>query len=202
MYDDVRLDTKLSDLSRELNTRQLGAGFTIVEAFTMKGFDEVGKPGLFALVLLGNNPPPSLDTLTIVRSLLTARLKQIDTSMPQWPIVVHAVEGSLSDRQLDDYLREATALMQHEGTYVAVMDASRICSPEKQAAQRPVVRRSLRCEGDRTSETRRTVVRFEEWCSVVRAGAARRPDPLTREPMRCDLLLTPVSGPSCANDCQ
>lgn len=88
MYDDVRLDTKLSDLSRELNTRQLGAGFTIVEAFTMKGFDEVGKPGLFALVLLGNNPPPSLDTLTIVRSLLTARLKQIDTAMPQWPIVV------------------------------------------------------------------------------------------------------------------
>lgn len=50
----------------------------------------------------------------------------IDTS--QWPIVVHAVEGSLSDRQLDDYLREATALMQHEGSYVAVMDASRIGS--------------------------------------------------------------------------
>ncbi|MBL8918019.1 MAG: hypothetical protein JNJ54_04090 [Myxococcaceae bacterium] len=88
MYDDVRLDTKLSDLSRELNTRQLGAGFTIAEAFTMKGFDETGKPGLFALVLLGTNPPPSLDTLTIVRSLLTARLKQIDTTMLQWPIVV------------------------------------------------------------------------------------------------------------------
>lgn len=88
MYDDVRLDTKLSELSRELNTRQLGAGFTIVEAFTMKGFDETGKPGLFALVLLGLTPPPSLDTLTIVRSLLTARLKQIDTTMPQWPIVV------------------------------------------------------------------------------------------------------------------
>lgn len=88
MYDDVRLDTKLSELSRELNTRQLGAGFTIAEAFTMKGFDETGKPGLFALVLLGMNPPPTLDTLTIVRSLLTARLKQIDTTMPQWPIVV------------------------------------------------------------------------------------------------------------------
>lgn len=88
MYDDVRLDTKLSELSRELNSRQLGAGFTIAEAFTMKGFDEHGKPGLFALVLLGLNPPPSLDTLTVVRALLTARLKQIDTAMPQWPIVV------------------------------------------------------------------------------------------------------------------
>lgn len=88
MYDDVRLDTKLSELSRELNSRQLGAGFTIAEAFTMKGFDETGKPGLFALVLLGLNPPPSLDTLTIVGTLLRARLKQIDTAMPQWPIVV------------------------------------------------------------------------------------------------------------------
>lgn len=88
MYDDVRLDTKLSELSRELNTRHLGAGFTIAEAFTMKGFDETGKPGLFALVLLGLNPPPSLDTLTVVRTLLTARLKQIDTAMMQWPIVV------------------------------------------------------------------------------------------------------------------
>lgn len=88
MYDDVRLDTKLSELSRELNSRQLGAGFTIAEAFTMKGFDETGKPGLYALVLLGLNPPPSLDTLTIVGTLLRARLKQIDTAMPQWPIVV------------------------------------------------------------------------------------------------------------------
>lgn len=88
MYDDVRLDTKLSELSRELNTRQLGAGFTIAEAFTMKGYDETGRPGLFALVLLGMTPAPTLDTLTLVRSLLTARLKQIDTTMLQWPIVV------------------------------------------------------------------------------------------------------------------
>ena len=95
MYDDVRLDTKLSELSRELNSRQLGAGFTIVEAFTMKGLDEHGKPGLFALVLLGLNPPPSLDTLTVVRSLLTARLKQIDTALPQWPIVVQGASESI-----------------------------------------------------------------------------------------------------------
>lgn len=88
MYDDVRLDTKLSDLSRELNTRPLGGAFSIVEAFTMKGFDETGKPGLFALVLLSQTPPPSLETMTTVRALLTARLKQIDTTMPQWPIVV------------------------------------------------------------------------------------------------------------------
>ncbi|MCA3014554.1 MAG: hypothetical protein INH41_19400 [Myxococcaceae bacterium] len=88
MYDDVRLDTKLSDLTRELNTRPLGAGFSIVEAFTMKGFDEAGRPGLFALVLLSQVPAPSLETMTTVRALLTARLKQIDTALPQWPIVV------------------------------------------------------------------------------------------------------------------
>jgi hypothetical protein len=88
MYDDVRLDSKLSDLSRDLNTRSLGMGFTIVEAFTMKGFDEAGKPGLFALVLLSQHPMPSLETMTTVRALLTARLKQIDTALPQWPIVV------------------------------------------------------------------------------------------------------------------
>lgn len=50
----------------------------------------------------------------------------IDTS--QWPIVVHAVEGTLSDRELDEYLREASALMEREGRYLAIMDASRIGS--------------------------------------------------------------------------
>ena len=88
MYDDVRLDTKLSELSRELNSLQLGAGFTIVEAFTMKALDKHGKPGLFALVLLGLNPPPSLDTLTVVRPLLTAHLKQLVTALTQCELVV------------------------------------------------------------------------------------------------------------------
>ncbi|MDX2014614.1 MAG: hypothetical protein SFW67_30730 [Myxococcaceae bacterium] len=50
----------------------------------------------------------------------------IDTS--QWPIVIHSVEGSLNDRQIDDYLREATALMDRPESYVAIMDASRIGS--------------------------------------------------------------------------
>jgi hypothetical protein len=50
----------------------------------------------------------------------------IDTS--QWPIVIHSVEGSLSDRQIDDYLREATALMGRPEPYIAIMDASRIGS--------------------------------------------------------------------------
>lgn len=50
----------------------------------------------------------------------------IDTS--RWPIVVHAVEGTLSDRELDAYLQEASALMEREGSYLAVMDASQIGS--------------------------------------------------------------------------
>jgi hypothetical protein len=50
----------------------------------------------------------------------------IDTS--EWPIAVHAVRGSLSNRQLDDYLREASALIENRGEYVAVLDASSIGS--------------------------------------------------------------------------
>lgn len=114
MYDDVRLDTKLSELSRELNTRQLGVGFTIAEAFTMKGYDETGKPGLYALVLLGMNPPPSLDTLTLVRSLLTARLKQIDTSLPGWPIVVQGAPEFIEGQPVVPGGRESFAQWKSE----------------------------------------------------------------------------------------
>jgi hypothetical protein len=49
---------------------------------------------------------------------------RIDTSA--WPLVIHEVEGTLSDEQYDSYLREATALKEREGTYVAVLDASKV----------------------------------------------------------------------------
>lgn len=88
MLDDRRLDTKLEDLARELRTRPLVAGYPISDAFTVRGLDEAGRPGLFAAVLLQPNTIPELDTLTAFRDVLTRKLKQLDTTMPAWPIVV------------------------------------------------------------------------------------------------------------------
>lgn len=76
----------------------------------------------------------------------------IDTT--QWPIVVHGVEGTLTDKQLDEYLRAASTLMEREGDYYAVMDASHIGSVSAsmrariaawQRQYRPLVER--RCRG-------------------------------------------------------
>jgi hypothetical protein len=88
MLDDRRLDTKLSNLQRELKLKQPVPGFPIADAFTVRGVDEAGKAGLFAVVLLGTPTPLELGTLTIFRSFLTQKLKQIDTTLPAWPIVV------------------------------------------------------------------------------------------------------------------
>ncbi len=90
MLDDTRLDGKLLELSRELMVRSLVPGFGIADAFTMKGIDEAGRPGLFAAVLLAPGKTAELETLTTFRQLLTQRLKQLDTRTPAWPIVVQA----------------------------------------------------------------------------------------------------------------
>jgi hypothetical protein len=98
MLDDTRLDGKLQDLSRELMMRSLVPGFGIADAFTMKGIDEAGRPGLFAAVLLASGKMAELETLTTFRQLLTQRLKQLDTRTPAWPIVVQA-EPEIIDGQ-------------------------------------------------------------------------------------------------------
>ena len=90
MMDDTRLDGKLHELSRELMMRPMVPGFGIADAFTMKGLDEAGRPGLFAAVLLAPGKIAELETLTSFRQLLTQRLKQLDTRTPAWPIVVQA----------------------------------------------------------------------------------------------------------------
>ena len=90
MLDDTRLDGKLLELSRELMMRSMVPGFGIADAFTMKGIDEAGRPGLFAAVLLAPGKIAELETLTTFRQLLTQRLKQLDTRTPAWPIVVQA----------------------------------------------------------------------------------------------------------------
>ncbi len=88
MLDDTRLDGKLQDLTRELLARPLIPGFTIADAFTTQGMDETGRPGLFAAILLAPSPTPELGVLTTFRQMLTARLKQLDTRTPAFPIVV------------------------------------------------------------------------------------------------------------------
>lgn len=90
MLDDTRLDGKLQDLSRELVMRSMVPGFGIADAFTMRGIDEAGRPGLFAAILLAPGKIAELETLTAFRQLLTQRLKQLDTRTPAWPIVVQS----------------------------------------------------------------------------------------------------------------
>ncbi len=88
MLDDTRLDGKLLELTRELIARPMIPGYTIADAYTTCGLDETGKPGLIAAILLGPTPTPELGTLTTFRQMLTAKLKQVDTRTPAFPIVV------------------------------------------------------------------------------------------------------------------
>jgi hypothetical protein len=88
MLDETRLDGKLLELARELMARPMIPGYIIADAYTTRGLDETGKPGLFAAILLGPSPTPELNTLTIFRQMLTAKLKQVDTRTPAFPIVV------------------------------------------------------------------------------------------------------------------
>lgn len=88
MLDDTRLDGKLQELTRELMARPMVPGFTIADAYTTQGLDEAGRPGIFAAILLAPQPTPELNTLTTFRQMLTAKLKQVDTRSPAFPIVV------------------------------------------------------------------------------------------------------------------
>ena len=100
LQNDPRLDAKLAELSRELLIRPIVQGYNVSDAFTVRGIDETGKPGLFAAVLLGTNPAPQLDTLTDFRFALTQRLKQLNTSMPAWPIVVQGAPEVLDSKEV------------------------------------------------------------------------------------------------------
>ena len=88
MVQNTRLDTKLEELARELTLRPLVPGYQVVGAYATRGLDDAGKPGLFAAVLLRPEPVPDLSVLTTLRQLLTQRLKQIDTWLPSYPVVV------------------------------------------------------------------------------------------------------------------
>ncbi len=88
MWDDARLDTKLGQLSRDLMVRSPVPGFRVVDMCATAGLDETGKPGFFAAVLLAPEPAPEFGTLSAFRQVITARLKQLDSRLPAFPIVV------------------------------------------------------------------------------------------------------------------
>ncbi len=48
----------------------------------------------------------------------------IDSSRPS--IVIHTVEGTFTDREVDDYLREGTEVFLRSGRHVTILDASKL----------------------------------------------------------------------------
>ncbi len=163
MLDDSRLDSKLAELSRELVSRPVVPGYTIADAFTMRGIDESGKPGVFAAILLAPQPPPELGTLTTFRSVLAQRLKQLDTAIPAWPIVVQGAPEELNGQavvpggrdyfeQLRGELKERLDRQARAATPVTVAaqaeKPTRTTKPrrvtKKQAVRRASVARSAR----------------------------------------------------------
>ena len=151
MLDDTRLDGKLQELSRELMVRSMVPGFGIADAFTMKGLDEAGRPGLFAAILLAPGKIAELETLTTFRQLLTQRLKQLDTRTPAWPIVVQAAPEIIDGKDVvpggRDYFNQvktelvARTQRMKQRVSVSQMPAVRL-SPEDLAPPRPAAHAS------------------------------------------------------------
>ena len=157
MVEDTRLDSKLSDLARDLKSRPMLPGFQATDAFTMRGLDESGKPGMFAAVLLAPAPVPELETLTTIRQLLTQKLKQLDTTIPAWPIVVQGAPEMINaetvvpgGREHFEDLKRALEVRRMRArpsyTEVPVVSAPVSLAPMKKsrkAAPRPAVKKAV-----------------------------------------------------------
>lgn len=61
----------------------------------------------------------------------------VDTALS--PIIVHDVDGALSDGQFDVSVREATAVFRRCGKHVAIFDISTMASPTAYARARSIV---------------------------------------------------------------
>jgi hypothetical protein len=170
MVEDTRLDSKLFDLARDLKSRPMLPGFQATDAFTMRGLDESGKPGMFAAVLLAPAPVPELETLTTIRQLLTQKLKQLDTTIPAWPIVVQGAPELISaetvvpgGREHFEELKRALEVRRQRArpsyTEVPVVKVAPVsAAPAKKAAPRkpaPVVKKAAQ----RRPAARRSVAR-------------------------------------------
>ncbi len=51
---------------------------------------------------------------------------KVDSAL--WPVVIHSVDGSLSNAEIDDYVRGATDVFLRSGSHVAIMDISKMGS--------------------------------------------------------------------------
>ena len=172
MLDDTRLDGKLQELSRELMMRSMVPGFGIADAFTMKGIDESGRPGLFAAILLAPGKVAELETLTAFRQLLTQRLKQLDTRTPAWPIVVQAAPELIDGQAVvpggRDYFNQvktelvARTERMKQRVSVSQMPAVRLApelepsKPQVKGRKKPVAKPTARKATARRSAPRRT----------------------------------------------
>ncbi|MCC6335830.1 MAG: hypothetical protein IT380_17805 [Myxococcales bacterium] len=181
MFDDTRLDGKLQELSRELVARPMVPGFNVADAFTMRGMDETGKPGLFAAILLVPGPAPELGALTTFRAVLTQRLKQIDTKTPAWPIVVQGapevIEGADTIPGGRDYFEQVKLeLRTRQERLVAASRSTPVPAPAQEprtasrAAKKP--RKVKLAKKARAVTARRTVKRVA--ARTARAARARR----------------------------
>jgi hypothetical protein len=164
MLDDTRLDGKLQDLSRELTLRSMVPGFAIADAFTMKGIDESGRPGLFAAILLAPGKVAELETLTSFRQLLTQRLKQLDTRTPAWPIVVQAapevIDGSSTVPGGRDYFNqvksELVARTERMKQRVSVSQMPVVRLAPEQLPSKPMVKAAKSAPAAKTATPRGT----------------------------------------------
>ena len=172
MVDDRRLDSKLTDLQRDLMSRPLLPGFPIADAFTMRGIDETGKPGMFAAVLLAPTTMPELETLTTLRFVLTQKLKQLDTTIPAWPIVVQAAPELIDGQAVvpggRDYFNQvktelvARTERMKQRVSVSQMPAVRLApelepsKPQVKGSKKPVAKPTARKATARRSAPRRT----------------------------------------------
>lgn len=180
MFDDTRLDGKLRDLSKELVARPMVPGFNVADAFTMRGLDETGKPGLYAAILLAPGPAPELGALTTFRAVLTQRLKQLDTKTPAWPIVVQGapevIDGSDTIPGGREYFEQVKLelMSRQERLRVATRPPPTAAKPmaEREPA-RPAAKagkaRKVKVARKTSSTARRTAKR-----TAARAGRARR----------------------------
>src|SRR5262249_24796393 len=66
-------------------------------------------------------PAAGLRALSAQASMGTWR---VDTS--QWPIVIHSVEGIVTDEQLDAYIRKAETVLARRQPHATILDATKI----------------------------------------------------------------------------
>lgn len=180
MFDDTRIDGKLQDLSKELVARPMVPGFNVADAFTMRGMDETGKPGLYAAILLAPGPAPELGALTTFRAVLTQRLKQLDTKTPAWPIVVQGapevIDGTDTIPGGREYFEQVKLelMTRQERLKAATRPPPTAAAPMLPSAPaRPVAKagkaRKVKVARKATTTARRTAKR-----TAARTGRARR----------------------------